>query len=130
MIFYVRNFGQHPNRNAAADRTDYRVEVHIFEMLAVRLAAYPVVAEEHHCLFAVTMAYIHEFAYRLAYESFDEFHIFFKFFGRIAETVVIVAAINEIFRNEFYSALFFKVRDQNGVGSLRVTEPFHLLFLT
>ena len=33
--------------------------------------------------------------------------MFFKFFGRIAKTVVIVAAVNEIFRDEFCSAYFF-----------------------
>ena len=54
------------------------------------------------------MADIHEFAYRFAYETLYEVHIFKKFFGGISETVVIIAAVDEILREKMNSALLFK----------------------
>ena len=99
-------------------------------MLSVRLAAYPVVSKEHHRFFAVFMTYIHKFFYGFCYKPLHEIHILLEFLRGVTEAVIVIPAVYEIFRNELYSAFFFKVFDKYGVCSLRVPEPFHLLFFS
>ena len=76
------------------------------------------------------MADFHQFSDRFAYEPFHIVHILFELFRGRSETVVIIPAVYEIFRYQFYSALFFKIRHQHGIRRLRVPEPFHLLLFS
>ena len=54
------------------------------------------------------MADIHEFAYRFAYETLYVVHIFKKFFGGIAEAVVVISTVDKVLREKMDSALLFK----------------------
>ena len=95
-------------------------------MFSVRLAAYPVVSQEHHRFFSVSVADFHKLFNRFAYEPFHIVHILFELFRGRSEAVVVIPAVHEIFRYQFYSAFFFKIRHQHGVRRLRIPEPFHL----
>ena len=115
--------GDHPQRNAAADRADHGVQADGGKILAVGLGADPVIAEEHHRLFAVGVDDIDHLLGQLADLLLLELDKVAEFLARHAEHCVVVALIHNELRAELVAGPLLELFQNVGADAGAVTEP-------
>ena len=127
-VFHARNVRDHPQRRARIDAADDGVQPHFFKMPAVYLRADPVVADEHHRLFSVRMHDIGKTADALRHETFQQFHIVEERFLRLAEMVVVISFVHEVFQRNFIAELFAEQAEHGGACRHGIPEPIEVLY--
>ena len=122
------NVGDHAQRNAAAHGTNHGVQSNRLEVLAVRLGADPVVAQEHHGLFAVGVDDVHQLLGQGADFLLLELDKIFKFLAGHAEHRIVVALVHNELRAELVPGPFLELFQNVGADAGAVAEPLHELF--
>ena len=115
--------GDHPQRNAAADRADHGVQPDRGKILAVGLCADPVVAEEHHRFLAVGVDDVHHLLGQRADFLLLELDKVAELLARHAEHRVVVALIHNELRAELVPCPLFKFFQNVGADAGAVAEP-------
>ena len=121
------NVGNQAQGAAVADTADNGIHAGLLELGHERLAADPVVAQEHHGLFAVGVDDVGHFLHQTGDLAALERLEVLVLLGGHAVLVVVVALINDKLRAEFVADFLFKLFQNIGRNGGRIAVPVHIL---
>ena len=119
--------GNQAQRAAVADTADNGIHAGLLKFRHKRFTANPVVAQEHHGLFAVFMHDVGHFFHQTGNLATLEGLEVLVFLGRHAVLIVVVALIDDEFRAELIADLFLKLFENIGADRGGVAVPVHVL---
>ena len=121
------NVGNQAQGAAVADTADNGIHAGLLKFRHKRLTADPVVAQEHHGLFAVGVDDVGHFLHQTGDLAALECLKILVLLARHAVLVVVVALINDKLRAEFVADFLLKLLQNIGRNGRRVAVPIHVL---
>ena len=121
------NVGNQAQGAAVADTADNGIHAGLLELGHERLAADPVVAQEHHGFLAVGVDDVGHFLHQTGDLAALERLEVLVLLGGHAVLVVVVALINDKLRAEFVADFLLKLLQNIGRNGRRVAVPVHVL---
>ena len=127
-ILHAFNIADQAQGGSISYASHHSVQADGLEFVHKRLRADPVIAQEHHGLFAAFMADIHHFLRDLRYLSALERLEVLKLFGRNPVLVIVVSLVNDILRAERITHFLFKLLQNIRAYRCGIAIPFHVFF--
>ena len=127
-VLDARNIGDHAGGGAVADGTDHGVQAEFVESVLVRFGADPLVAEEHHRLFAGGVGHVGELLDVFAHEAGEEVDPVALGFSGHAPCGVVGTAVHEVLRAQAVAILGFEIIQRTRAYGAGATKPVDDLF--
>ena len=124
----ARNIGDHAGGGAVADGSDHGVQAKLVESILVRFGADPLVAEEHHRLFAGGVGHVGELLDVFAHEAGEEVDPVALGLSGHTPGGVVGAAVHEVLRTQAVAVLGFEIIQRTRAYGAGATEPVDDLF--
>ena len=119
--------GNQPQGAAVADTADYGIHAGLLKFRHERLAADPVVAQEHHRFFAVGVDDVGHFLHQPGNLAALECLKILVLLAGHTVLVVVVALVDDKLRAEFVADFLLKLLQNIGRNGRRVAVPVHVL---
>ncbi len=127
-IVHALNIRNHAECDAVPHRADYCIQSDIFKIFSEWFRSNPMISQEHHRLFAITMYDIYQFFSQFTDFYLLEFHKVSELLRGHSENGIVISFIHDKFRTELIACPFFELFQNIRADTRTVTEPLYILF--